>query len=429
MDDDTIDPQAIILDSIQSYRKIFNDCKLYLETYFSTWETAWLQVYQFSIQIEDNIISNIIHKYPQLKTQFKIESRNNWEILVNKYSNSYYIWKEYINWSKNQNQTIDEIKKLYRRMFLSLSIDYSNEISNEWLFYDYFNNNSINEIFDTIHKVNGEIHKKQSVVTAKIAEETKKTNNKTEKGQKRLLNDENKSEIVSQQTIKSINMEESIKKRQKIEIVDNNNRNNKNTISNSSIIELAATSDTTDTSVEMTENNQIESPITKYYIFIKNLSFKTAIETITLYFQSCGEIISTELVLSKAGQSRGLAYIQFQNEINLNNALLLNKTILDERIIEIEKSNGPPNQSDLITTNSIPKDVTKKSKTVFVSKFSKSYNNNELKLLLEKNIGEILAVKIAYDKKTGDNKVSQSNLNGSIKSLICLLCFSFSVQH
>jgi nucleolin len=144
------------------------------------------------------------------------------------------------------------------------------------------------------------------------------------------------------------------------------------------------------------------------------MSFKTTIDGLRQYFSNCGEILHVDLLLAKSGVSRGLAYLQFASDDAVEAALALNGQLLDARPIIVERSTGPPPPPSTAPTTSkvtlsrhdsavVAGSV--KPSTAFISRFAKSYNNQELKQLLESECGEIEIVKIAYDKMTGESKV------------------------
>jgi RNA recognition motif-containing protein len=147
-------------------------------------------------------------------------------------------------------------------------------------------------------------------------------------------------------------------------------------------------------------------------VSVKNLSFNSTIEDICSYFSSCGKINESRLVLSKAGKSRGQAFLNFVDNFGADNATKLVDPLLEGRTLSVElasasdcadpnsNSNTNPNPDG---SNFIKKPSTHHPTTVFVSKFSKDVSNETLYNMFS-HCGMILHARVVYDKRTEESK-------------------------
>jgi nucleolin len=73
-------------------------------------------------------------------------------------------------------------------------------------------------------------------------------------------------------------------------------------------------------------------------VFVGNLSFKTTEESITRFFDGCGEVKAVRIALDYDGRMKGFAHVEFAKAESCEKALKLNGEDLDGRTIRVDVS-------------------------------------------------------------------------------------------
>jgi RNA recognition motif-containing protein len=71
-------------------------------------------------------------------------------------------------------------------------------------------------------------------------------------------------------------------------------------------------------------------------VFLRNLSFDSTEETIREYFKDCGKISSLRIPLHReTGKPRGFAFIEFEDDESVQNALQRSEITINDRVVYV----------------------------------------------------------------------------------------------
>ena len=457
--DGTKTSQSRLVHSVSATRNAFHQAESFLNSYYPEWCSGWLQIYKYEASIEDEIIADVAEMFengifssssnsdsPDVESIEPSKSGEVWERAVVRFSKFNFVWGEYIQWGRAAFD-YDLCRNLYRRALKAVK-DHVEETCRSYLLFEQ----QVGSLDDlcvargrtkTLLKYS-KIRLRKAAEFAKdeaIAKALKKTN-------KTLLS-ASKNQASTAESVQKPDLSSS--RDESASTVQVNISGEKRVLEQQGVLEQRALKDVNldiaDNSVSETdhENEQVlrkrmkvESDVDKTHdsspmqnqnqnlkksgdtdesttICVKNLSFNSTIEDVLSCFKSCGEVENAVMVLSKAGKSRGQAIIEYLERHSATAALLLNGSLIGERVIEVEMA--AKYAFEEITAGSSTKGPsTHHPTTVFVSKFPTTLTNADLKELFVQ-CGSVLEARIMVDKRTGISKVSCSNIICIIWSL------------
>ena len=457
--DGTKTSQSRLVHSVSATRNAFHQAESFLNSYYPEWCSGWLQIYKYEASIEDEIIADVAEMFengifssssnsdsPDVESIEPSKSGEVWERAVVRFSKFNFVWGEYIQWGRAAFD-YDLCRNLYRRALKAVK-DHVEETCRSYLLFEQ----QVGSLDDlcvargrtkTLLKYS-KIRLRKAAEFAKdeaIAKALKKTN-------KSLLS-ASKNQASTAESVQKPDLSSS--RDESASTVQVNISGEKRVLEQQGVLEQRALKDVNldiaDNSVSETdhENEQVlrkrmkvESDVDKTHdsspmqnqnqnlkksgdtdesttICVKNLSFNSTIEDVLSCFKSCGEVENAVMVLSKAGKSRGQAIIEYLERHSATAALLLNGSLIGERVIEVEMA--AKYAFEEITAGSSTKGPsTHHPTTVFVSKFPTTLTNADLKELFVQ-CGSVLEARIMVDKRTGISKVSCSNIICIIWSL------------
>nr|XP_002121273.1 squamous cell carcinoma antigen recognized by T-cells 3 [Ciona intestinalis] len=86
-----------------------------------------------------------------------------------------------------------------------------------------------------------------------------------------------------------------------------------------------------------------ETKIEKHKLFVSGLNFATTEETLQKVFSEHGVVKSARIVVTKGGKSKGIAFIEYENESDAAQAVMkMDETEMDGFTIKVAISNPPP---------------------------------------------------------------------------------------
>ena len=452
--DGTRTSQSCLVDSVNATRNAFLQAESFLNSYYPEWCSGWLQIYKYEASIEDEIIADVAEMFengifastsdsdsPDVESIEPSKSGEVWERAVVRFSKFHFVWGEYIQWGRAAFD-YDLCRNLYRRALKAVK-DHVEETCRSYILFEQ----QVGSLDDlcvargrtrTLLKYS-KIRLRKAAEFAKdeaIAKALKKTNksllatskNQTStaesllkpdlsnsrddsvstapvniSGEKRVLEQQG---ILEQRAVKAINLdiadnsvsetdhenEQGLRKRTKVES-DIEKTHDSSATQNHPLPSLKKSGGDTDESTT---------------ICVKNLSFTSTIEDVLSCFKSCGEVENAVIVLSKAGKSRGQAIIEYLERHSATAALLLNGSLIGERVIEVEMA-AKYAFEEINAGSSAKGPSTHHPTTVFVSKFPNTLTNADLKELFIQ-CGSVLEARIMVDKRTGVSKVSRNNI-------------------
>ena len=450
--DGTKTSQSRLVDSVNATRSAFQQAESFLNSYYPEWCSGWLQIYKYEASIEDEIIADVAEMFengifasssdsvsPDVESIEPSKSGEVWERAVVRFSKFNFVWGEYIQWGRAAFD-YDLCRNLYRRALKAVK-DHVEETCRSYLLFEQ----QVGSLDDlcvarsrtkTLLKYS-KIRLRKAAEFAKdeaIAKALKKTN-------KSLLT-ASKNQTPTAETIQKLDHSNS--RDDSISTVPVNISGEKRVLEEQGVLEQRALKDVNldiaDNSVSETdhENEQglrkrikVENHVDKAHdpsavqnqnqslkksgdtdesttICVKNLSFNSTIEDVLSCFKSCGEVENAVIVLSKAGKSRGQAIIEYLERHSATAALLLNGSLIGERVIEVEMA-AKYAFEEVSAGSSAKGPSTHHPTTVFVSKFPTTLTNADLKELFVQ-CGSVLEARIMVDKRTGISKVSCSNI-------------------
>ena len=439
--------------SVNSTRNAFLQAESFLNSYYPDWCNGWLQIYKYEASVEDEIIADVAEMFenglfaPQSRSDsMDLESIEPskagevWERAVVRFSKFHYVWGEYIQWGRAAFD-YDLCRNLYRRALKAVK-DHAEETCRSYLLFEQ----QVGTLDDLcVARGRTKILLKYSRIRLRKAAE-----NAQDEAKAKALKRAKKSLPVDLTNRTSVG--ESVLK------VDHSNRCD-NSISTAQVnisgekraLEQRALNNgdsyLADNSVSETDHEteqglrkriKVESDVDKLHdssaiqsssvkkssgidesttICIKNLSFHSTIDDVLSCFKSCGEVENAVLVLSKAGKSRGQAIIEYLERHSATKALLLNGSLIGERVVEVEMA--PKHAFEEANGGSSSKaPSTHHPTTVFVSKFPKTLTNADLKELFIL-CGSVIEARIMVDKRTGVSKVRSVSIVTILCPLIC----------
>ncbi|KAG2389219.1 hypothetical protein C9374_014619 [Naegleria lovaniensis] len=119
-------------------------------------------------------------------------------------------------------------------------------------------------------------------------------------------------------------------------------------------------------------------------VFVGNLSFQTKWWTLKDHFKQVGEVVHVDIftVPGKPHLSSGCGLVQFKNQEDADNALTLDNTELDGRVIRVKKDEFSP-----------------RGRQVFVGNLNFRTTSQTLKEAFEKAVGSVEKAVVARDPK------------------------------
>ena len=87
------------------------------------------------------------------------------------------------------------------------------------------------------------------------------------------------------------------------------------------------------------KNNNSKNLNKKYTLFVGNLSYESTEKDLLNFFKGCGNV-SVRIIYNLNGKSKGYGYVDFDNQENLNKALLKNRQQLNSRPLRLDIENN-----------------------------------------------------------------------------------------
>lgn len=436
---------SLLRENVSLLRDSFRDAESFLDEFYGEWCSGWLQVYKYQTSVEDETITEIAELLEAEETSSSEAeplislASDVWERAVQRFARYYYIWNEYIQWSRSAGD-YELCRSLYHRALKSVR-DLPEEVCKSYLSFEQ----QVGSIDDlcrakgrtrsvlrnaagkalraaaaakaegkarslkrSLNRANTasnatEMDKEKDVLTASHYTapkgDTTDSSNVPSAGHKRPLGDylptetvtasesTNESSLIAPSLSDKENSREEDMKRIKVD------HPSERVVSN--ITKPAA---------ESKVSLPLDSVTTACIVNVKNLSFNSTIEEVRSHFDQCGTIIAGHLVLSKAGKSRGQALLEFSERSEAEKALKLTGSLLGNRAVVVDEATAA--SADVMTSSGAAAPVSHHPTTVFVSKFSKELTSSGLRDLFTV-CGGVLEARVIVDKRTGQSKVTQ----------------------
>jgi hypothetical protein len=372
----------------------------YLINYFSEWIEGWLLYLHYRLNCEENVIESICQSVDGQLENTPVESKSElvWDRIIQKFPKSYPMWKAYLQWAHTTNKELTFCRKLYKKALVVLDekpvpcvainpysqyailvsdskklINPHEELLAQWIGYEE-ECGTVAEVMPLLVKWN-----KQSFDFNHLSFGVTK--------QEPLIAKQKKRDLPS-----SVN-----------EVIPSKKMKSEQSLNEDQTQESGSTSVLTEVNSSQIPQVLASSPPLydglTYSIFVKNLPFTATETSLREVFDHCGQISLIQLITSQAGKSKGMAQIDFISEDAVKKALLLHNSPLHERPMIIQRFRGEGNAVSNSKSSFHPT-------TLFISKIPKEATDDDLRQCFSKlgNI-EIVACKIAVDKRSGTSKV------------------------
>lgn len=446
--------RSTLISGVESLRIAFSDSEGFLGTFYPEWGAGWLEIYKYHVSVEDEIIGAITDLLEN-NDAVRLDSKDNnvvcedqtdslsskanevWERAVTRFSKYYFSWGEYIKWGRAAGD-FDLCRSLYCRA-LKAAKDYPEELCKAFILFEQ----QIGTLQDycTV-KIRTKVIMKNAAMKAIKAISSAKELAKA-KSQKKILKATDTAVIYSgtgtgsgtdsavpaasssllveslkvegqdSRTIESTENDKSCETKgheRKKRLFEDHATQGSCTISDggdrNNLVESSNKRSKGDDCSSRVVTNTCDISFKTNKISVKNLSFKSSTEEVSDHFNLCGEIIDCQLLLSKAGKSRGQAIIEFLHHSGVVEGMKLNGSLLSDRPIEVEMillTSSENILANLGSSSSKPPSAHHPT-TVFVSKFSKDLTCNQLREIF-KECGDVFEARVIMDKRTGQSKV------------------------
>ena len=441
---------------VHALRYSFSEMEGFLDTCYPEWCGGWLQVYKYETALEDEIISDVselfeggsLHTDKPTDTDTDEDVVDNiegdsslssqaglvWERAVQRFSKFCYMWGDYIQWGRSAGD-YDLCRALYRRALKTVK-DHPEEMCKAYRSFEQ----QVGTLDDyCLSKARTKSIMKSASLRALRVAAAAREDAKT-KGLKKALKAATSASAAAADVAaaSSVNI---IKTNEALSAVEsssssssNNDRSSesrphliglKRAFGSEVPTELRDDSilgtvthrepggskrqkvDGSMSALHAVELHGLSTAIAGTAVCVKNLSFSSTIEEVSAHFASCGTIIAANLLLSKAGKSRGQAVLHFIDSSCAMRAMQLAGSMLGGRAVEVEESFAAlPVEGETAATSSSKTPSTHHPTTVFVSKFSAEVTSEELKRMFSA-CGDILECRVMVDKRTNLSKVRQ----------------------
>jgi nucleolin len=130
-----------------------------------------------------------------------------------------------------------------------------------------------------------------------------------------------------------------------------------------------------------------------YEAIVMNLPFRATEDEIKGVFKDCGAIERVNILRGHDGRAKGIAFVRFSSEQNLQTAIAKNGTELDGRALKVEKATPREQRTG---GGQQRKDNDTEATSVFVGNLSYTTTSDQLRSLFE-GCGAIKEIRIATD--------------------------------
>lgn len=351
----------------------------YLISYYNDWFEGWLLYITYRVRVEDGLIDDISSNVDGKLDNNDIQSKSQivWERVIERFPKNYILWKSYIQWSINTTKDISITRKLFKRAMAHLddtlepftsinphsdlfiiTVDHSKlinpqeEFLTQWIEYEE-ENGTCSDILPLLIKWNKQSYNLDKIINNKNNSQqlTSSTNTNSVKSKKRPISTSETTSTPSSSN-QSFTKDSYSAKKLKQDNLDN-----------------------TQSTEENDQKNQ-QNSLNQNSIFVKNLSFNATEESLRDAFKECGEIVKVEIVLSKAGKSRGMAEIYFNSHDSVEKAFTLQNHLIMNRPVVIEILDEAAKKKLSINTSNNNNNT--KSKPLIQNETQDQETNNEV---------------------------------------------------
>lgn len=413
---------APLSDQVRALQESFVYAENYLGNYYPNWTEGWWMLYSYWTKVVDKDIYEATSGKSKSTAAPEGEIDEGdavWDRANERFPQSYFIWNEKINRLKLKSR-YEQCSKLYKRLFHSNTLDVSvgEVVARDWLQFcrQYCDIESLAAawilIFPSIKDQalasylslrDGSENEQAAVNPSNGADVTKKG--------KRKLSRVSFPDEASAASLNANHTEgKQDSKPKKAKVAQGSDAPSH---TDSMEVELAAAAAAIAAPQQGTSLSQ--RPVNA--VQVRNLPFSATEDDIRSHFESfCGEqkVVSCRLLLSKSGTSRGVANIEFGDEVSLTTALALDETLFHSRSLVVELLEvASAREAALAARNKLEATAKKKVvgsaaaphlTTVYVSKLSPEVTDADLETLFSP-CGSILSAKVSLDKKTSLSKV------------------------
>jgi RNA recognition motif-containing protein len=443
--------KAKLRNEVNALRGSFTEMENFLDACYPDWCGGWIQVYKYETALEDEIITDVGELFESDSLQLgedadvsdsddgedntclQSQAGSVWERAVQRFSKYFFIWGDYIQWGRSAGD-YDLCRNLYRRALKAVR-DLPEEVCKAYRSFEQqvgtlddfcLAKTRTKSIMRTAslralkaaaavrEESKAKVMKKTlkaaatataAAVIAGFATSTAANTIKREEVQSTFESTPNSSKGSSSNS--TINLTGSKRVLACIPAEDR-----EDSIGNTAIdIEQGASKRQKKNETAVPPGTAVASrsltvTTTGTAICVKNLSFNSTIEEVMAHFQSCGTISGGNLLLSKAGKSRGQAVLHFADISGAIQAMQMVGSLLAGRAVEVEESAATLSVEgeSAASSSSSKAPSAHHPTTVFVSKFSAEVTSEELKSMFS-GCGHILEARVIVDKRTGLSKV------------------------
>ena len=294
-----------------------------LTTYYPDWAAGWLRYYKYTIHI-NNLILQLQHEYIQQYHIALTENSNNtiklytpiktiYEQAVLKFGIYSYIWMEFTTWLKGL-YLYDQCRKVYKRGIAAVSTNEAKvELAREWVSFEGMCG-SIEDILQALKATKIHLAPPSTTTTTAAAAAPSTSSDKAEVYKKTIT-----SKTVSA-PVKSI-LKPASTTTTSSSTTSSNNKDNNNKRKQDQLATTGSAADakyTTRSDESKSKRVRIQEEESQNYerLLIRNLPFTASVQDIYDFLLASAPSLSSflassrlDLVLSKAGKSRGLIVV------------------------------------------------------------------------------------------------------------------------
>lgn len=455
--------------SVTALREALEQVLAFLQAYGADWVAGWWRLCRYQSQVEVSLLvpadellensaplpaaqSDTSMDGPEMSFQSKKSAQLSkkstksvaklmpgsevWEVAVKAFPSSYFLWSEYAAWARNVG-AMEHCRKLYRKM-TNLSLDVSTvEVCNEWVRFEQQYGStadlqtSLSRAFT--HTASALVAASAASALPPVSTETAPAATSTAADGKRKRLDSESVENATNNTVEAVAQKHPTAKKTKVD---------RPTTSEAA----ATTSSHSAMEVEVVPSQQDQPPpqveLSDSTVVVSNFPFAASADTIRPMVldkvagipaeevREAGAVASAVqdvcLVLTKAGHSRGMVEVRFPAlsaeekvskdtrmaflglVVQVFNGYEYNNRSLKAEILRPQTPKVPTSptaaKDPLLAQKRAGSLAAPHLTTVFVSHFSAEVTSDQLRAHFT-DCGEILAAKVATDKKTGASKV------------------------
>jgi RNA recognition motif-containing protein len=473
-------------EAVEALQGGLNQTQAFLTSFGTTWVAGWWRLCKYQAQIESTLLSPMQDILTQLEvvdqvgpvtsfgskvnipkktkpTSKLLPGTEIWEVATKLFPTSYFMWSEYVQWTK-QAKEFEHCRKLYRKM-INLNLDVtSSEICKEWVNFEQrhgtlqdiqvamskaFAHTQVDllQLYTPMTEANSSTNENSVMEVQEEVTYDKTSHNQNSNDKKRksnILHDDTEhtthSPHVTAPSTQNPHTSPSAKKVKFTEMEQNHT---------SSQVGLTPSASVSTTEIVPPAPTLPVPELSPDTVVVSNFPFHATIESIRpMIFDKCdnlstedleesniitlGKVVEVRLLLSKAGHSRGAVEVEFApavtqtgsngEELDLRPYMkavvsILHGYVYNERSLKAEiKSIAPPGGGEghnkkvkvdpLVLQQRAGSVTAPHLTTVFVSHLSPEVTTEQLKVHFQ-SCGEVLAAKVAVEKKTGASKVSK----------------------